>query len=170
MRRNFKNWMYEYNTTVFSRRIQEFFKWREKLASCLLTRSCQQKNFHLVTDLGELRFQLQSKSYILASINDVDGVTAWLSIIKQVSSQILINKSCYATHTCMQHYILFSKTCYTKTVTWNFLSSCKHILPCFVISRNVASKQTNKQTGVQKYAYVTNWTELNFIKCNQVIF
>ena len=56
-----------------------------------------------------------------------------------------------------------------KTVTWNFLFSCKHILHFFVISGIVASKQTNKETGVQKYAYVTNGTELNFIKCNQII-
>ena len=70
----------------------------------------------------------------------------------------------------MQNFTLFSKTCDTKTVTWNFLFPCKHILHCFVISWIVASKQTNKEIGVQKYAYVTNGTELNFIKCNQIIF
>ena len=56
------------------------------------------------------------------------------------------------------------------TVTWTFLFSCKHILHCFVISRIGASKQTRKETGVQKYAYVTNGTELNLISCNQIIF
>ena len=46
----------------------------------------------------------------------------------------------------------------------------KYILHCFVISPIVPSKQTNKETGVQKYAYVTNGTEVNFIKCNQIKF
>ena len=49
----------KYNTTVFSRRIQESFSNDERK----LTRSCQQEEYHSVTDLGELRSHLQNNLY-----------------------------------------------------------------------------------------------------------